>query len=81
MGSIPIRFRQCCRAPLFSESGIRNRISMPSKPKRPKKFSVPKETRRQARELLGSPKPTRVEQDTRRKPPKHKKRQVDDVLL
>ena len=54
---------------------------MPSKPKRPKKFSAATETRRQARELLGTPKPTRVEQDTRRKPPKHKKRQLDDTVL
>ena len=56
-------------------------VAVPSKPKRPKKFSAATETRRQARELLGSPKPTRVEQDTRRKPPKHKKRQLDDAVL
>lgn len=55
--------------------------TVPSKPKRPKKFSPAKETRRQSREVLGTPKPTRVEQDVRRKPPKHKKRQLDDVLL
>jgi hypothetical protein len=54
---------------------------VPSKIKRPKKFSAVKETRRQARELLGTPPPTRVEKDTRRKPPKHKKRQLEDVQL
>ena len=54
---------------------------MPSKPKRPKKFSAPKETRRQAREVLGTPRPTRVEQDVRRKPPKHKKKPLEDTLL
>ena len=54
---------------------------MPSKPKRPKKFSAPKETRRQAREALGTPPPTRVEKDVRRKPPKHKKPPFEDALL
>ena len=54
---------------------------MPSKIKRPKKFSAPAETRRQARELLGTPPPTRVEKDVRRKPPKHKKLPLDDALL
>ena len=54
---------------------------MPSKIKRPKKFSALKETRRQAREVLGSPPPTRVEKDIRRKPPKHKKKPIEDALL
>jgi len=51
---------------------------MPSKLKRPKKFSAPAETRRQAREALGTPPPTRVEKDIRRKPPKHKKSLLDE---
>jgi hypothetical protein len=52
---------------------------MPSKAKHPKKFSAPKETRRQAREVLGTPPPTRIEKDVRRKPPKHKKSPLDDT--
>ena len=62
MGSIPIRFRQFIS-------------SMPRK--RPKKFSAAKEVRRQARTLFGSPPPTKVVKDKRRKPPKHKKRVVE----
>jgi hypothetical protein len=54
---------------------------MPSKTKRPKKFSPAKEARHQSRALLGTPKPTRVEADVRHKPAKHKKRQLDDALL
>jgi hypothetical protein len=47
---------------------------MPSKAKKPKKkFRAATEVRRQSRALLGTPPPTRVEPDRRRKPPKHKK--------
>ena len=64
MGSIPIRFRQ----------------SMPSKPKKPKRqFRASTEVRRQARALLGTPPATRVEQDRRRKPPKHRKKLEEEL--
>ena len=66
MGSIPIRFRQSI-------------ASMPRK--RPKKFSAAKEVRRQAREMQGTPPPTKVIKDRRRKPPKHKKKLVEETLL
>jgi hypothetical protein len=52
---------------------------VPSKIKRPKKFSAATEARRQARELLGRPPATRVEQDRRRKPSKHKKHVLEET--
>ena len=67
MGSIPIRFRQ--RA---VPQRPRNGSTMPIK--RRKKFSVPKEVRRRSRAALGSPPATRVVENRRRKPPKHKKK-------
>ena len=47
-----------------------------SRKKSPKKktFSAATEVRRQARELVGAPPPTRVIPDKRSKPPKHKQR-------
>ena len=52
---------------------------MPSKLRKPKKkFRAATEARRQARALIGSPPPTRVEKDRRRKPPKHKKRLIEE---
>jgi hypothetical protein len=48
---------------------------MARRPRKSKKtFSAPTEARRQARELIGAPRPTRVEPDVRRKPPKHRKK-------
>jgi hypothetical protein len=54
-------------------------IPMPrkrSRKKSPKKkiFSAATEVRRQARELQGTPPPTRVIPNKRHKPPKHKKK-------
>ena len=46
--------------------------------KRPKKFSVTKEVRAQSRATLGTPPSTRVIQDPRKKPPKHKKKITGD---
>jgi hypothetical protein len=40
--------------------------------KRPKKFSAAKQARKRARETLGTPPPTRVIADVRKKKPKHK---------
>jgi hypothetical protein len=44
-----------------------------AKTKRKKTFRAATEARRQARELQGTPPPTRVIPDKRQKPPKHKK--------
>ena len=46
--------------------------------RRPKKFSAAKEARRRARATLGSPPATRVIPDKRRKPPKHKKKLLEE---
>lgn len=43
------------------------------KPSARKPFRAATEVRRQARELQGTPPPTRVIPDKRRKPPKHRK--------
>ncbi len=48
--------------------------------KRRKKFSVEKEARRRARERVGLPPAERVLADRRRKPPKHKKRIIEEQL-
>ena len=48
------------------------------KPKR-KTFSAAAEVRRQARELQGTPPPTRVIPDKRRKPAKHKKELLEET--
>ena len=53
---------------------------MPSKPKKSKRrFRASNEARRQAREVLGTPPATRVQQDRRRKPPKHKKKLEEEM--
>ena len=46
--------------------------------RRPKTFSASKEVRRRARKAVGTPPASRVDQDQRRKPPKHKKRLIED---
>jgi len=43
-----------------------------------KPFRAATEARRQARELQGTPPPTRVIPDKRRKPPKHKKKALEE---
>jgi hypothetical protein len=48
--------------------------------KRRRKFSAEKEARRLARERIGSPPAQRVIADRRRKPPKHKKKLLDEEL-
>jgi hypothetical protein len=49
------------------------------KAKKKKVFSAAIETRRQARELVGTPPPTRVIPDKRSKPPKHKKELLEEA--
>jgi hypothetical protein len=48
--------------------------------KRRRKFSVEKEARRRARERVGLPPAGRVLADRRRKPPKHKKKIIEEEL-
>jgi hypothetical protein len=45
---------------------------------KPRKFTAAGEARRRARELAGSPPAARVIPDKRLKPPKHKKKLVED---
>ena len=51
---------------------------MPKRKGKPKKFSASGEARRRARELAGSPAAARVILDKRLKPPKHKKKWVEE---
>lgn len=53
---------------------------MPSR-KKPSKFQKASETRRLARERLGTPPPARVIPNRRRKPPKHKKLWLEEESL
>jgi hypothetical protein len=56
------------------------KTSSKRKTKRKKKtFSAATEVRRQARELQGTPPPTRVIQDKRNKSPKHKKKLLEET--
>ena len=64
----------------FPRPTAQNEMARKTKRKRKKKtFSAATEVRRQARELQGAPPPTRVIQDKRSKPPKHKKRVVEEI--
>jgi len=49
--------------------------------KKKRKFEKGTEARRIARETVGAPPPARVIPDRRTKPPKHKKRLLDEELL
>ncbi len=49
----------------------------PSKPRKPKPFRAAKEVKRRARLQVGVPPATQRLQDRKRKPPKHKKRELD----
>jgi hypothetical protein len=50
----------------------------PSKPPKKESFKGWKEVKRQARERAGTPPPTRREESPRNKPPKHKKRSIEE---
>jgi hypothetical protein len=49
--------------------------------KKKRKFQKGAETRRLAREKVGTPPPARVIPDRRRKPAKHKKRLIEEELF
>jgi hypothetical protein len=51
----------------------------PSKPPKKEPFKGWKEVKRQARERVGAPPPTRREEDPRHKPPKHRKREIEEA--
>jgi hypothetical protein len=65
VGSIPTHFRQ------FSQSG-----TAMSRTRKLKPFRASKEVKRRARILIGAPPPVRREESPKRKPPKHKKREL-----
>jgi hypothetical protein len=45
--------------------------------RKPKPFRASKEVKRKARNLVGSPPPVRRQENQRRKPPKHKKHEIE----
>jgi hypothetical protein len=52
-----------------------------AKRRKPKPFSATKEVKRLARLAVGTPPPSQVQPDDKRKPPKHKKKQIEQELL
>ena len=53
-------------------------ISMsPTKPPKPKPFTAEKEVKRRARLTVGTPPPSKRHESPKRKPPKHKKRDLE----
>ena len=72
VGSIPTHFRQ------FPFSGISlegRRVA--TKPRKPKPFRATKEVKRRARLALGAPPAVQRHETPQRKPPKHKKRLLE----
>ena len=52
-----------------------------AKSRKPKAFRAGKEVKRLARLKVGSPPPTQVTPAEKRKPPKHKKKELESELL
>jgi hypothetical protein len=52
-----------------------------AKRRKPKPFSAAKEVKRRARLAVGTPPPSQVQPDAKRKPPKHKKKEFEQELL
>jgi hypothetical protein len=48
--------------------------------RKPKKFRTAKEARRRARIAIGTPQTERVIPDKRKRPPKHKKKLIEEAL-
>jgi hypothetical protein len=61
--------------------GSTARITGMAKRRKPKPFSATKEVKRLARLAVGTPPPSQVQPDDKRKPPKHKKKQIEQELL
>ncbi|PYV12172.1 MAG: hypothetical protein DMG23_01995, partial [Acidobacteria bacterium] len=53
------------------------RLRQMARSRKPKPFRASKEVKRQARLRVGSPPPGRVHETRERKPPKHKKRRLE----
>jgi hypothetical protein len=58
-----------------------SRVTDMAKRRKPKPFSAAKEVKRQARILVGTPPPSQVQPDEKRKPSKHKKKELEQELL
>jgi hypothetical protein len=52
-----------------------------AKRRKPKPFSAAKEVKRLARLRVGTPPPSQVQPDEKRKPAKHKKKELEQELL
>ena len=52
-----------------------------AKRRKPKPFSATKEVKRRARLTVGTPPPEQVQPEETRKPPKHKKKEIEQELL
>jgi hypothetical protein len=52
-------------------------LMSPRKPPKKEPFRAWKEVKRQARERIGTPRPTKREENARGKPPKHRKRELE----
>jgi len=57
------------------------RVITMAKKRKPKPFSASKEVKRLARLAVGTPPPSQVQPDETRKPPKHKKKELEQELL
>ena len=57
---------------------VRGGLPMAKNKRKPKRFIAAREARRRARELAGSPPAQRIIPDKRLKPPKHKKRPLEN---
>jgi len=72
----------CALSPCEDEtpSAVKESITVsPRKPPKKEPFHAWKEVKRQARERVGAPPPTRHEESPRNKPPKHKKRLKEEA--
>jgi hypothetical protein len=75
--SEPASRRNSCAAPL---QRVNLAFSL-AKPKSHQRLNVSKEARRRAREQAGLPPTERIIPDKRRKPPRHKKKLLEDESL
>lgn len=69
--------------PTADQPGAKLTTFGPAMPKRhkPKPFQASKEVKRLARMTVGAPPTEQVQPDEKRKPPKHRKRELESELL
>jgi hypothetical protein len=72
-----MKARRVYNSPL---SGFIAETALVSPIRKPKKFRAAKEARRRARIAIGTPQTERVIPDKRKKPPKHKKKVIEEAL-